>query len=484
MRAWPTRWPFRSSPASRLNAVDPVDEVDGAHRLVLLSGVLLALCASSGCSSTVAPGAVPGLEVLTPTVLVPSGGRAAVMVRSANPARVSVTLDGQALGTALSGPVTSRLQFLTPSSLVAGAISVARIVAVSEAGLAEDSEVTLVCLGDVQTSTATPGAARGVASVGGSGVIMTDAELWLVRPGGGVVARTTPPDPVATIAADDSSGSVLVAGAGNAVTAYRIGSSVLVRDEVFTVPDYDNSPEQPAVQAIRAIHVSGDLVATANDRGMSIIDRSQGYGWSDTYCRARSSMTTKLQPGSFEPTMDAVAVTADERVFAGGDYFNVNEAHGDEDDGTCRNPFPDRGTRPIVPPEEDERPWDVAAIAITDSFLWIGRSEQGIVRVPVELPQDDILRLPAADTWVLGPGEMPFPRLVDLDACDRDRVVAAVHDADSAEGGLVLVGADGVTAWLDSVSLGGLPLAVDTEPGTPVVWVATSDGYARFEMAL
>jgi len=206
---------------------------------------------------------------------------------------------------------------------------------------------------------------------------------------------------------------------------------------------------------------------------MAIIDRAVDDP--EENCRRRSAMTTKLAPASFDPAMRAVVVTESERVVAGGAYLNVYEAYDDSDTGGCRPPMANRGTSVIAPPDDVEEapPWAIAALALTQTHLWIGRRTQGILRVPADFELIESRYFQEADLWTVGATALHFSLLNDLSQGGEENAWAAVTDEDGVAGGLMLltVSTPELALWVDGASLGGVPRVIDVAQSTRRIWL-------------
>jgi len=204
----------------------------------------------------------------------------------------------------------------------------------------------------------------------------------------------------------------------------------------------------------------------------------------EVFCRTRSAMTATLKQADFDPAMAAAVVTADERVVAGASYLNIYEPGESGDDGGCDPAMPGRGTSVIAAPEGATLAWGIVATAVTESYIWIGRADEGVIRLPHAFALNDTNRyFREDDLWVLGSDELPLPVVVDVAPWIRDALWVVVADADGVRSGLARIGAAGVDLWVDAATVGGAPRAIDsatlsTDLGE--LWVLSDAGVAAF----
>ncbi len=462
---------------------DKISVQDKAQRWLLLILSLAAGCLPA-CDDAAGEPGPPGLEVLTPLVGGPAGERAEVLLRSRRPARVSLSSEGRLLGVGLSGPSVSGVRFDVPPWSTGGSRTEITVEAISEDGIGETAGVTLLGLGAIErTEVPASSSPAAIAAVGAAAVLLAGDRVWLVRRGGGVSHHVMAPGGAKALASDEPHGAVLVAGAGHEITTYEVDSEELYPAEVFALPDYDNNPTPPSVSGINGLHANGDLVAAATERGMSIVDRGSELE-GRVYCRSRSSMTSMLRPGSFDGVMNAAVVTGRERLYAGGDYLDINESPPGADDGTCREPMAERGTGPLAPPEGSSEPWGVTAMTLSGEWLWIARGDRGIVRTLADFERSPGFDLPEEQTWRITGDELPLPVVADLAPGRMGQVWAVLQDRDGVIGGLALISDSGVGVWIGLAPLGGYPEAVDTSSGQSLVWAATSNGCALFDFRM
>lgn len=437
-----------------------------ALAFLLVTGVFV------GCDDT--PGPVvhpePGLEILTPRLGVSGGARATLLLRSDQPARVSIFDGDIAIGHGRSGRDTTKIRFTVPEGISIGVATTIRVSAVSEGGMTDDEEVTLEGLGPVNSWDLTEDFS-GIAALGNTAVLLSPTRLWTVTPEDEAPTMSDVSGDFTTITADEERNAVVVADRSARISSYTLsifGELNLTENFQFAIYDGSSPPEE--VTAVNALHVNGALVAAATGQGMALMDRDAVDG-EETYCRRRSAMTAKLEPAIFDPSMLAVVVTSTERVVAGGSYLNVYEAYEDNDPGDCDPPLPDRGTSVIAPPDEGGA-WDVVSLALTSTYIWIGRRDYGLFRLPAEFVSENHY-FREEDLWILKPEELPMPRIVDLTEGSGDQLWVALVDEDGLGGGLSVVGQEGVNLWIDLSSLGGVPQAIDVSysEDSGYVWV-------------
>jgi hypothetical protein len=200
------------------------------------------------------------------------------------------------------------------------------------------------------------------------------------------------------------------------------------------------------------------------------------------FCRMRSAMTTRLASASHDSAMVAVVVTPSERVVAGGGFLNVYERLDDLDPGGCEpgQTMANRGTSVVAAPGDDDAPWSVVAMAATTSSIWIGRRDDGLLRVPIDFVLAEARYFRDDDRDIFGSATLPLPLVVDLAAAPGERVWAVVTDEDGLAGGLVRLDEAGPDLWVDASVVGGVPAAVDISRGSNQVWVVTETSVATF----
>jgi len=450
-------------------------------RAVALAALVLTAVGCDGPAP--APGLPPGLEVVTAEVAAPAGGEAAVILRSARPSRVSLLTagEGEPLAAGRAEDEPSPLVFTVPSWVGSGSTVELTVVAVSTDGVVETSTVNLLGVGQVTSHELSAGPFLDVAALSGRAFLLSATSVHLVNAMGAVGQDSPPTRPLAVVT-DGDSGVALVGGDGSSLWVYVPDDGGPRRDETLALPPYDAVPPQPVGQ-VRSLHVNGQLLAAATDRGMSIIDRAAGRDDEGEHCRGRSAMTTMLAGTDFGEGMDAVAVTSLERLLAVGGYLNVNEPFDNTDDGTCDSPMPNRGTRVVDTPEGGGTAWGGTSMALSGANLWIGRTEGGLVLVPAEFEPEDNRRIPSDQLVLIESDDLPLPSVQDLAPAGGGAVWAVLQDPVGSTGGIGRISADGVELWIDMASLGGLPIAVDQGP-TGEVWVATAVGYAVFTVGL
>lgn len=437
---------------------------------------LLVLSAIAGCDDD--PDPLPGLVILTPVVGAPADGEAAILLRSNLPARVSVHSEGVLLGAGRSSRDVSALRFATPSWTSSGSVDNVTVIAVAEGGGSESVEATIVGLGVIET-TDVEIELTDIAAVDGDAILKAPSQVWLTNRSSLDLIGTSVTGPIQAIAADPSTGSFLVADANASISAYQVDGDNLsqVSGQSFSFAPYDGLTSPP-VSTVLDLHVNDNLVAAGTAAGMAIVDRSVHEP--EPFCRRRSTMTASLSSSSFDHAMRAVIVTADERVIAGGAYLNINEANAEPDDGGCTPPMNNRGTVVVNPLGENTQAWEVTAIILTSSSIWIGRQHGGIIKLPVgfELVQNRYLN---EDVLVQIPGsELPLPLIVDLAPARSDMIWAALTNEEAIIGGLARIGPEGVELWIDASSLAGVPRAIATEADTNTLWTVSDTSVAVF----
>lgn len=434
-----------------------------------------------GCDDDPAPIEYPepGLEILTPRLGVSAGARATILLRSDQPSRVSIFDGDIAIGHGRSGRETTKIRFTIPETVSSGVTTTIRVNAVSEGGMTDEDEVTLEGLGPVNSWELTEDFSD-IAALGDTAVLLSPTRLWTVTRGDDAPLMSDVSGDFRAITADEERNAVVVADRSALIASYTLSIfDELNLTESFQFAIYDGSSPPEEVTTVHALHVNGPLVAAATAQGMALMDRDAVDG-EETYCRRRSAMTAKLEPAIFDPAMVAVVVTSTERVVSGGSYLNVYEAYEDDDTGGCDPPLPDRGTSVIAPPE-DGGAWDVISMALTSTYLWIGRRDNGLFRLPSNFVSENHY-FRDEDLWILKPEELPLPRIVGLTEGPHDELWVALVDEDELSGGLAVVGQDGVDLWIDSSSFGGIPRAIDVSHSTDSgeVWVLSDSTVFAF----
>lgn len=461
-------------------------------RRTLRSSILaLGLCAAcdslAGCDDgPTEPPPPPGLQVLTPRVGGAAGGLASVLLRSDQPARVTIRLsdeEGQVLGAGRTGRDPAAIRFSIPADLGASSAALT-VTAVSEGGTFDTQQFTVEGLGDLE-SQPLEGAYFDIAALPYRAVLASTDGLAVAVRGWAEPVTSAVTGEVQAIAPDEAREAVLVSGASARIATYDVSlEGEPTPGDEFSFAEYDSATPQP-VTDVNALHVNGALVAAATSRGMALMDRDTVGPEGETYCRTRSAMTATRVGTSFGPAMVAVAVTPGERVVAGAGYLNIYDLSvGSVDPGGCDPEFPHRGTSVVTPPEDDTQPWGIVSATTTESFIWIGRREHGLIRLPHEFLLNDTNRyFRDEDVWELGAADLPLPVVVDIAPGLADQLWVALADAEGARGGVARISAGGVDLWVDGGAIGGDPLALDTasdDAGGLEVWVLAAASVIAF----
>lgn len=425
----------------------------------------------------------PGLIVLTPRVGAPVGGVGSILVWSDQPSRITIEDEGALIGAGRSGRFVSSIPFETPDVVSGGSELSVTVRAVAEGGRMEAETATLIGLGNLEQTPVVQDFFD-VAAVEARAILAARNQLWLARAGSSEPSPTSITGEIQALAADEAAETVVVAGNEALLSTYAVSDSELTLVETLEFANYDGS-SQP-VSEVNALHVNGELIAAATARGMAIIDRAVDDP--EPNCRRRSAMTTKLAPASYDPAMYAVVVTKTERVVAGGAYLNVYEDIDGTDPGGCLPPMSRRGTSVIAPPDDIETlpPWGTVTIALSEAFIWIGRRDAGLIRLPWDFELIESRYFQDGDLWKYSSSEFPYPQLNDVAAGSGNRAWIALTDEDGFRGGLLLISATtpGPELWIDGISFGGVPRAIDVATTSHRVWVITESTISTFSEPL
>ncbi len=422
----------------------------------------------------------PGLVVLTPRAGVGAGGQGSILLRSDQPSRVVLRSEGETIGTARAGRSVTTLRFSAPDWVPSsgnGGTRAATIIAVAEGGTTEQVEVILVGLVPVDQQVVDL-EFFDIAAINTTAALAAPSQLWATTRGDDAPHPTKITGLIQAIATADAWNGVAIAGADAFVTMHPLsdGSFTMSSSASFHFADYDGSSLE--VDTITSLQVTGLLVAAATARGMAIMDGAV-VDEAGVFCRRRSAMTTRLSPATYDGAMAAVVVTNSERVIAGGAYVNVYEAYDNSDLGGCDSAMANRGTSVISPPADTSQPWGAVAMAVTSTALWIGRHDQGVLRVPLDFMLVESRYFRDDDLQIVPPESLPLPHVVDLSSTATERIWVALSDPLGVQGGVLRLDAEGSDLWVDGSVLGGVPVAVDVA-SSGHIWVLTETTVSTF----